>query len=290
MRKLFKQHTIAMVYDFDGTLSPQPMQEYTVLPELGVNPQAFWDECQREAKKYNADAMLTYMRLLTEKIEAKQTHLNKKKLRDLAKGIRYFPGVETWFDRINRHVRETSAGKIKIKHYIISAGLKEILEGIKIRKYFERMYASEYYFDHHDAARFPTVVINDTSKTQYIFRINKGIEDINQSINDYMPECERPIPFENMLYIGDGLTDVPCMTVTKNNGGFALAVYKPRNPQSLAVCRKLARANRIDYFAPADYQAGKTLERRVKLILDVIMARIMFHREQFTFQRGIDMP
>ena len=290
MRKLFKQHTIAMVYDFDGTLSPQPMQEYTVLPELGVSPQAFWEECQQEAKKYNADAMLTYMRLLTEKIEAKQTHLNKKKLRDLAKGIRYFPGVETWFDRINRHVRDTSGGKIKIKHYIISAGLKEILEGIKIRKYFERMYASEYYFDHHDAARFPTVVINDTSKTQSIFRINKGIEDINQSINDYMPECERPIPFENMLYIGDGLTDVPCMTVTKNNGGFALAVYKPRNPQSLAVCRKLARANRIDYFAPADYQAGKTLERRVKLILDVIMARIMFHREQFTFQRGIDMP
>ncbi len=290
MRKIFKQNTIALVYDFDGTLSPQPMQEYTVLPEIGVSPQAFWDECQREAKKYNADAMLTYMRLLTEKIEAKQTHLNKKKLRDLAKGIRYFPGVETWFDRINRHVRATSAGKIKIKHYIISAGLKEILEGVKIRQHFERMYASEYYFDHHDAARFPTVVINDTSKTQYIFRINKGIEDINQSINDYMPESERPIPFENMLYIGDGLTDVPCMTVTKNNGGFALAVHKPHNPQSLAVCRKLARANRIDYYAPADYREGKILERRVKLILDVITARIMFHKEQFTFQREIDTP
>lgn len=290
MRKIFKQNTIALVYDFDGTLSPQPMQEYTVLPEIGVSPQAFWDECQREAKKYNADAMLTYMRLLTEKIEAKQTHLNKKKLRDLAKGIRYFPGVETWFDRINRHVKATSAGKIKIKHYIISAGLKEILEGIKIRQHFERMYASEYYFDHHDAARFPTVVINDTSKTQYIFRINKGIEDINQSINDYMPERERPIPFENMLYIGDGLTDVPCMTVTKNNGGFALAVHKPHNPQSLAVCRKLARAERIDYYAPADYREGKILERRVKLILDVITARIMFHKEQFTFQREIDTP
>jgi len=290
MRKRFKQNTIAIVYDFDGTLSPQPMQEYTVLPEIGVSPQAFWEECQREAKKYNADAMLTYMRLLTEKIEAKQTHLNKKKLRNLAKGIRYFPGVETWFDRINRHVKATSAGKIKIKHYIISAGLKEILEGIKIRQHFERMYASEYYFDHHDAARFPTVVINDTSKTQYIFRINKGIEDINQSINDYMPESDRPIPFENMLYIGDGLTDVPCMTVTKNNGGFAVAVHKPRNPQSLAVCRKLAQADRIDYYAPADYREGKILERRVKLILDVITARIMFHKEQFTFQREIDTP
>ena len=288
MRNTFRQNTIAIVYDFDGTLSPQPMQEYTVLPELGLSPRAFWEECQREAKKYKADDMLTYMRLLTEKIEARQTHLNRKKLRELAKGIHYFPGVESWFDRINEHVKVATGVKVKIRHYIISAGLKEILEGVSIRRHFEQMYASEYYFDHHDAARFPTVVINDTSKTQYIFRINKGIEDINRSINEYMPESERPIPFENMLYIGDGLTDVPCMTVTKNNGGFAVAVHKPRSAESLAVCRKLARAKRIDYFAPADYRPGKTLEKRVKLILDVIMARIMFHKEQFAFRRAID--
>lgn len=287
MRKSFKQNTIALVYDFDGTLSPQPMQEYTVLPELGLSPQAFWEECQREAQKYKADAMLTYMRLLIEKIESRRTHLNKKKLRQLARGIRYFPGVKTWFERINQHVHAAAAGKVKVKHYIISAGLKEILEGVEIRRHFEQMYASEYYFDHHDAARFPTVVINDTSKTQYIFRINKGVEDINRSINEYMPEEERPIPFENMLYIGDGLTDVPCMTVTKNNGGFAVAVHKPRDPESQAVCRKLAKANRIDYFAPADYRPGKTLERRVKLILDLIIARILFHKEQFAFRRHI---
>jgi hypothetical protein len=287
LRKTFKQNTIALVYDFDGTLSPQPMQEYTVLPELGLSSQAFWEECQREAKLYKADAMLTYMRLLIEKIESRRTHLNKKKLRELAKGIRYFPGVETWFERVNQHVQSMSAGKVRVKHYIISAGLKEILEGITIRRHFARMYASEYYFDHHDAARFPTVVINDTSKTQYIFRINKGIEDISRSINDYMPEEDRPIPFANMLYIGDGLTDVPCMTVTKNNGGFAVAVHKPRDPNSRAVCRKLALADRIDYFAPADYRSGRTLERRVKLILNLIIARIMFHKEQFVFRRGI---
>ena len=285
MRATFKQHTIALVYDFDGTLSPQPMQEYTVLPELNLSPRAFWEECQQEARKYKADAMLTYMRLLIEKIEAQHTHLDKKKLRDLARSIRYFPGVESWFDRINQHVKSVSAAKVNVRHYIISAGLREILEGITIRRHFERMYASEYYFDHHDAARFPTVVINDTSKTQYIFRINKGVEDITRSINEYMPESDRPIPFENMIYIGDGLTDVPCMTVTKNNGGFALAVHKPRNPESLAVCRKLAGAGRIDYYAPADYRAGKTLERRVKLILNLIIARIMFHREQFSFRR-----
>ena len=288
MSQTFKQNIIALVYDFDGTLSPQPMQEYTVLPELGINANDFWLECKKEAKKYNADGMLTYMRLLIEKIELKHSHLDRKGLRNLAKDIRYFPGVETWFDRINNHVREKSGGKIKVRHYIISAGLKEILEGIKIRQHFEKMYASEYYFDHHDAARFPTVVINDTSKTQYIFRINKGVEDINQSINEYMPESDRPIPFSNMIYIGDGLTDVPCMTVTKNNGGYALAVHKPNSPESASTCRELAKANRIDYFAPANYKKGKRLEKRVKLILDLIIAKIRFQKEQFAFRRDME--
>ncbi|MES9900958.1 MAG: HAD family hydrolase [Sedimenticola sp.] len=287
-RQTFKQNTIAIVYDFDGTLSPQPMQEYTVLPELGEHPGNFWNECTKEAKKYKADGMLTYMRLLIEKMDANHTHLDKKKLRKLAKDIKYYPGVETWFDRINDHVRYKSNGKIKVKHYIISAGLKEILDGIKIRKHFERMFASEYYFDHHDAAKFPTVVINDTSKTQYLFRINKGVEDINKSINEYMPENERPIPFSNMIYIGDGLTDVPCMTVAKNNGGFAVAVHKPGSQKSVSACRELAKGNRIDYFAPANYEKGKKLEKRVKLMLDVIVAKIMFEKEKFSFHRETD--
>jgi 2-hydroxy-3-keto-5-methylthiopentenyl-1-phosphate phosphatase len=284
-RQTFKQNTIALVYDFDGTLSPQPMQEYTVLPELGENSGDFWKECTEEAKKHKADSMLTYMRLLIEKMESNHTHLDKKALRGLARSIKYFPGVETWFDRINDHVKLASHGKVKVKHYIISAGLKEILDGIKIRKHFEEMFASEYYFDHHSVAKFPTIVINDTSKTQYLFRINKGILDVSHSINDYMPENERPIPFSNMIYIGDGLTDVPCMTVTKNNGGYSVAVYKPSSPKSVSVCRNLAQGNRIDYFAPANYEKGQKLEKRVKLILDMIIAKIMFEKEKFSFQR-----
>lgn len=289
-RQTFKQNTIALIYDFDGTLSPQPMQEYTVLPELGEDSGAFWKECTKEAKQQKADGMLTYMRLLIEKMEANHTHLDKKALRNLAKSIKYFPGVETWFDRVNEHVKQQSNGKIKVKHYIVSAGLKEILDGIKIRKHFDEMFASEYYFDHHDAAKFPTIVINDTSKTQYLFRINKGIVNINKSINDYMPESERPIPFANMIYIGDGLTDVPCMTVTKNNGGFAIAVHKPNSHESLGVCRELAHGNRIDYFAPANYEKGKKLEKRVKFIIDMIVARIVFEKEKFSFQREANVP
>lgn len=286
-RQIFKQNTIALVYDFDGTLSPQPMQEYTVLPELGEDSSQFWEECTKEAKRHKADGMLTYMRLLIEKIETHHKHLDKKYLRNLAKDIKFFPGVETWFGRINEHVREKSDGKVKVQHYIISAGLKEILDGIKIRKYFKEMFASEYYFDHHDAAKFPTIVINDTSKTQYLFRINKGITDINKSINGYMPENERPIPFSNMIYIGDGLTDVPCMTVTKNNGGHAVAVHKPNSSNSVTVCRELAHGNRIDYFAPATYEKGKKLEKRVKLLLDVIVSNILFEKEKFSFQREV---
>ena len=287
-RTTFKQNTVALVYDFDGTLSPQPMQEYTVLPEMGEDPGKFWEECSEEAKKQNADKMLTYMRLLIDKMEANRTHISRKDLRKLASGIKYFPGVETWFDRINNYVAEKSEGAIKVKHYIISAGLKEILEGITIKKYFEQMYASEYYFDHHDAARFPNVVINDTTKTQYLFRINKGIEDIKESINQHTPEEERAIPFSNILYIGDGLTDVPCMTVTKNNGGFAVAVHAPNSNKSVKVCKTLVEGNRIDYFAPANYEEGKKLEQRVKVILDLMVAKIKFEKEKFSFNREMN--
>lgn len=287
-RKLFRQNIIALVYDFDGTLSPQPMQEYTVLPELGEDPAEFWEECEKEAQAHNADSMLTYMRLLIEKMDANQKHLNKKALRELAKDIKYFPGVESWFGRVNEHIRKKSAGKVEVHHYIISAGLKEILDGIKIRRHFNDMFASEYYFDSDDIAKFPTIVINDTSKVQYLFRINKGIVDINQSINEYMPEDDRAIPFSNMIYIGDGLTDVPCMTVTKNNGGHAVAVHKPGNTKSLSVCRKLAQGNRIDYFAPADYSQGTILEKRVLLLLDSIVSNIMVEKEKFAFRNEMN--
>ncbi|MCC7122383.1 MAG: haloacid dehalogenase-like hydrolase [Gammaproteobacteria bacterium] len=284
----FARNTLALIYDFDGTLTPQPMQEYTVLPQLGIAPAAFWDEVDAEVRRTGGDGILTYMRLLVEKIEANKAHVSRKSLRSLARGIRYFPGVESWFERVNHYVHTASGGAVRVKHYIVSAGLGEILEGIGIKRHFERIYASQYHFNHHEVACFPTIVINDTSKTQYLFRINKGREETRESINEYMPEAERPIPFGHMLYIGDGLTDVPCMTVTKNNGGFAVAVHNPARPQSLEVCRALARANRIDYFATADYRAGRSLEKRVRTILDIIVARILFEREKHAFQRELD--
>ncbi len=284
----FARSTLAIVYDFDGTLTPQPMQEYTVLPELGISPDAFWAEVNAEVRATGGDAILTYMRLLVEKIEANKAHLNRDTLRRLARGIQYYPGVAGWFERINAYVRARSGGVVETRHYIISAGLSEILEGISIKHHFERIYASQYHFNHHDVACFPTIVINDTSKTQYLFRINKGREQAGESINEYMPENERPIPFTHMLYIGDGLTDVPCMTVTKKYGGFAVAVHNPAHAASIETCRELVRADRIDYFAAADYRPGRVLEKRVKTLLDLIVARIQFARERHAFLQELN--
>ena len=277
------RNTLAIVYDFDGTLTPQPMQEYTVLPELGISGSAFWAEVDAEVKRTGGDSILTYMRLLVEKIEANKAHLSRKALQELAADIKYYPGVDTWFNRINTYVDGKSDGQIQVRHYIVSAGLGEILEGISIKEHFTRIYASQYYFDHHEAARFPTVVINDTAKTQYLFRINKGREQAFETINEYMPEAERPIPFQYMLYVGDGLTDVPSMTVVKKYGGFAVAVHKTRNVESIEVCKNLVDANRIDFYAPADYRANRKLEQRVHKILDLVIARIRFEHEHRAF-------
>src|ERR1700752_3534322 len=197
MSKSFFQNTIALVYDFDGTLSPQPMQEYTVLPKIGAKPAEFWEKVNREARETESDPMLVYMRHILEALELGHVHVKREDFAAMAAKIEYFPGVTTWFARMNNYVRRRSRGQVKLQHYLISAGQKEILGGVSIRKHFKRIYASEYHFNHHGVATFPKFLVTDTLKTQFLFRINKGIEDVTESINEHMPEKDRPIPFPN---------------------------------------------------------------------------------------------
>ncbi len=280
MHTPFHQTTIALVYDFDGTLSPKAMQEYTVLPELGEDPVAFWNQCTEEAYRLKADPMLTYMRLIIEKMQNANGRITQQRLRELAASIPYFPGVSLWFDHINEYVRAQSNGRIRIQHYIISAGLKDILDGITIRHHFTNMFGSEYYFCTTDGLpKFPTIVVNDTTKTQYLFRINKGHEDVREPINDVMPYADRPIPFSNILYIGDGSTDVPCMSVARRNGGYAVAVH--HDAATRTACETLLNDDRIDYMAAADYSPGTELDHRARLIVDRIIADIFFKEEHF---------
>jgi hypothetical protein len=277
----FFQHTIALVYDFDGTLSPQPMQEYTVLPKIGVEPAQFWAMVNREARETESDPMLVYMRHIIEALERERVDVKREDFAAMAGEIEYFPGVPTWFARMNAYVKKRSRGQAKVQHYLISAGQKEILDGVSIRKHFKRIYASEYHFNHHGVATFPKFLVTDTLKTQFLFRINKGIEAVTESINEHMPEEERPIPFPNIIYVGDGMTDVPSMALTKKNGGHTVAVYDPAGDRGRATCVKLLDAGRVDFVAEADFRAGSRLARRVQLLLDAIVADIAYRREAF---------
>jgi len=267
-----RHNILAIVYDFDGTLTPQPMQEYTVLHEIGIKKSSkFWNEVKRENKKWGGEEIVTYMRLMIQYAEKSDFPVTRQRLGGLAHRIKFFPGVPTYFDRVNDYVKKKTNGNIRLRHYIISSGLKEILNRIKIRKRFHKIFACEYWYDLYKAARFPLIVVNDTLKTQFLFRINKGRERLDQNINEYMPLKERPIPFRNILYIGDGLTDVPCMTVTTKQGGYAIAVYKSGSARGLATCRELLAAARVDFIAKADYSKGSPLDSVIKIILDTMI-------------------
>lgn len=290
MRKSFFQNTIALVYDFDGTLSPQPMQEYTVLPKIGVEPAEFWAMVNREARETESDPMLVYMRHILEALERVRVDVKREDFAAMARAIEYFPGVATWFSRMNAYVRKRSRGQARLQHYLISAGQKEILDGVSIRRHFKRIYASEYHFNHHGIATFPKLLVTDTIKTQFLFRINKGIEAVTESINEHMPEDERPIPFQNMVYVGDGMTDVPSMALTKKSGGHTVAVYDPRGGKGRATCVKLLEAGRADFIAEADFRAGSRLTKRVQLLLDAIVADIAYRREAFECRAENERP
>lgn len=288
-KKKFQRNTIAIVYDFDGTLCPQPMQDYTVLPTIGMAPEAFWREVTEQTAASGEERMLVYMRLLLEKAQQAGIGIRRREFARMASHIRYYPGVTTWFDQMNRYVKEQGRGRVKLRHYIVSAGVKEILQGTTIRKHFAEIYASQYHYDDSGLATFPAVVITDTAKTQYLFRINKGREDPRELIHEHMPEEVRPVPFENIIYIGDAITDVPSMAVTRKNGGHTIAVHNEHNRDSLETCKMLLADERVDFIAPADYRQRSPLARRVRLLLDSVISGIAYQRELFESKQHYDI-
>ena len=279
----FTKKTIALVYDFDGTLSPRPMQEYAFLPTIGQDPAEFWSESNRIAREQKADPLITYMHLLYKKAKDKGVRIDRDDLVAQGAHVELFRGVLGWFEAINAYVSDHAASHgVTLRHYLISSGLTEIIEGTPIYNEFHNVFASEYWFDAYDLP-YPKRVITDTGKTQYLFRINKGIEDLGVSINDHMPEVERPVPFSNMIYFGDGDTDVPSMAVMRKNGGYAVAVHPEGRGQ--AKCVNLFEAGRCDFYAPANYRPGSDLFRRTCLLIDRILADIAMREEMWRLGR-----
>ncbi len=262
---------MAICYDFDGTLAPGNMQEYNFLPAIQIKPDAFWAESRALAVGQDADEILAYMRLMLDKARAAKVSVTKRAFRDFGSTIEFFPGVADWFARINEYARGKGVG---LEHYIISSGLREMIEGTKIAREFRKIYASGFMYDENGVAVWPALAINYTTKTQFLFRINKGTLDVsdNSLINTYVPKEDRPLPFENMVYIGDGETDIPCFRMVKKEGGYSIAVYQPRKGGSKQRIEKLLAEGRANLIAPADYQGGSVIDSSVRAIVDRIEA------------------
>lgn len=275
--KTRKKIDVALVYDFDGTLSPGNMQEFGFVQAIGKDSADFWRKNHEMATQNDASEILCYMYLMLQEAKANSISLKRNSFRKFGTQIELFEGVEKWFDLVNQYGNEKN---INIKHYINSSGLKEMIEGTKIARQFENIYACSFLYDVDGVAYWPAVAVDYTTKTQFLFKINKGIKEIydNQKINEFVAKEDRVIPFERMIYFGDGETDIPCMKMVKEHGGHSIAVYDPSNPGKRATAQKLIAEHRVNFVCKADYQENSEMHTTVKRILDKIRADYDFQQ------------
>ncbi|MBQ7912008.1 MAG: haloacid dehalogenase-like hydrolase [Clostridia bacterium] len=255
---------IGILYDFDKTLCTTDMQEYDFIKKLGMTSDAFWGEAAAITEQHEVEKILAYMFVMIKKCKEKGIPLTEDYLRSCGEHVELFNGVLTWFDRINEFGRSQG---VEIEHYIISSGTYEIIQGTPIAKYFKRIYACRYMYDENGEALWPALAINYTLKTQYIYRISKGTLDVTDdyNLNRVQDESLRRIAYHNMIYIGDGLTDIPCMKLVKERGGKSIALYPKDNREHV---KPLVEDARINYVCEADYTPDSPLEKIVKLMIE----------------------
>lgn len=253
---------VAIMYDFDRTLCTKDMQDYSFIPSLGMTESEFWSFANDFGRKEHMDSILAYMYAMVKISKDKNIPLLRQNLVDMGKNVELFSGVEGWFDRISAFGAEQG---VQVEHYVISSGMKEIIEGTSISKYFKSIFACEFLYDENGNGVWPKTDVNYTNKTQFVYRINKGVLDVANDIdlNRSMPDDSKRVPFCNMIYIGDGLSDVPCMKMMKAYGGYSIAVYQSRDSKVVDLLKK----GRVDYIYPADYSEGTGLDITVKNII-----------------------
>lgn len=268
-----KKHIpMGIAYDFDGTLADGNMQEHQFLPDIGMKPKAFWEEVKRLTKEHQADEVLVYMNLMLKKATAASVPVRRDDFKARGRAITLFDGVEGWFDRITEYGRSKG---VRIDHVLVSSGNAEIFAGTPIASKFSQVYASKFMFDENGVAAWPALAVNYTTKTQYLFRINKGAHDLsdNAKVNQYVEKKDRPVPFENMVFIGDGSTDIPCFRLVKEQGGLSVAVFKPHTKGAKGRADKYIADGRVHCALPANYTEDGELDRVIKAAIDSIAAR-----------------
>ncbi len=268
---------IAIMYDFDETLCTRNMQEYSLIPDFNLDAASFWSSVAAMAREQNMDPTLTYMYLITRKAREAGLPIKRSYFQALGKDIEYYPGVEDYFQRVNAFGESLG---IAVQHYIISSGTREIIEGCSIYPQFTKVFASEFHYDEEGNADWPAVAINYTGKTQFLFRISKDALNIydSEKVNTSIDARERDIPFTNMIYLGDGMTDVPCMRLVKANGGCSIGIY---TPEKQAVIRKLVDEDRVNFACSADYRENSQLD----VVLKGIITRIALESNLKKYQK-----
>lgn len=258
---------LAIAYDFDGTLAPGNMQEHSFLPEIGIPKEKFWDQVRKQEVEHDADNILVYMRHMLRTADQANRPVRREDFHRRGRNLKFYEGVRDWFRRINTYGRKIG---ITVEHYIISSGIREIVMGSPIAEEFKAVFASTFLYDANGVATWPALALNYTTKTQYLFRINKGSLKVSNhsTINRFIPKSKRPIPFPNMIYIGDGETDVPCFRLVKDQGGYSIVVYKPHAAPARKKAMQLFQEGRVNFVVPADYRAGQALDRIVKAIME----------------------
>lgn len=268
---------VALIYDFDGTLSPGNMQEFSFLKALGMPAAEFWGKSESMRRDNDASGILCYMKLMLDEAKNKHISLKRESFKNFGREVELFNGVAEWFQIMNDYGRKNG---LDVRHYINSSGLKEMIEGTKIAGEFEDIYACSFLYNVDGVAEWPAVAVDFTTKTQFLFKINKGIRSVsdNTEVNAYMPEDERPVPFRQMIYFGDGTTDIPCMKMVKQNGGHSIAVYKPKSAEKKKIAEKLILEERVNFVCPADYSEGREIHTVVRTIIDKIKSDYEFER------------
>lgn len=272
-----KKATVALIYDFDGTLSPGNMQKYGFIQAAGLDAKTFWEKNNKMKESQDASEILCYMKLMIVEASHKGLQLTKNSLKEYGKAVELFRGVKEWFELINAYGKSK---EVIIEHYINSSGLKEIIEGTQIAKEFKHIYACSFFYSPEGKAEWPAVAVDFTAKTQFLFMINKGIRYVkdNKKVNEFKPDIERPIPFRHMIYFGDGETDVPCMKLIKQQGGRSIAVYNPSKRAKKAAAEKLIAENRVNFVCPADYSKDSEIYKVVTTIIDKIKSDYEFKK------------
>jgi len=260
----------ALVYDFDGTLVRDNMQEHSFLPNhVNCTKEEFWRDVARLKQEHDADQILIYMREMVRRSQAANKPITAESLAEHGKKLPYMPGVPEWFPRIDAH----AAGQgLAVEHYVVTSGNEEIIRGCELFRHFKKVFGSRYLYDENGFAVWPAVVVNYTTKTQFLFRINKGVQSTwdDESVNRWIPMRRRPVPFTRMIYLGDGDTDIPSMKMVRHQGGHSIAVFDPEKwdvVKSKDTVYNLIAENRSDFVVPADYREGSQLDVTVKGIL-----------------------